>query len=452
MNRSVYYRTSLVAFSVLTLIVLLGCFCWPSLPELIHQGSCASIQAAQPAKGKAGAIPPARMKIAYIHGNDIWIMNNDGKENKQLTKTADAEFSLSFSRNTERIWFIRTVGQQGGTPYGDVYSCDLAGKNIKKITEGIKVRFATVSIDGKRLAISVITQLADLNAGGELGDTADMWIINAERENQTESVPYVNLTGNLPYSPGMGREGSTFADWSPTSDKIAFSYKGDNSASMGISTKAVYIANYDGTGTTEIIKNADEPDFDLMGQKIAAVTGGHWDTMGVVSISTEGTGLETVLPVAPGVTESSTLYSTYSPFWMTTFEDIATQVHVVYSKTTHPASPVEPVNTLERFDTDKKKTTLLASIAGADKPITHASVDLYQTTLAFQVGRMDSPTGPNASIWTVKPDGTGIVQLTKGTGDSEPTWTADNSWWRNNSGMAKANACHWPYQNRTVMF
>jgi hypothetical protein len=452
MNRSVYYRTSLVAFSVLTLIVLLGCFCWPSLPTLVHQGSCASIQAASPANGKAGAIPPARMKIAYIHGNDIWIMNNDGKENTQLTKTVDAEFSLSFARNPERIWFVRTTGVQGSTPYGDVYSCDLAGKNVKRITLGIKVRFATVSLDGKQLAISVISQLPDLNTAGELGDTADMWIINAENANQTESNPYINLTGDLPYTPGMGRDGSTFAAWSPTSKQVAFSYKGDSSASLGISTKTIYVADLDGSNRKEVFKSADEPDFDSQGTKIAAVTGGHWDTMGVVTASTEGTGLETVLPIAPGVTESSTLYSTYSPFWMTTFEDIATQVNVIYSRTTHPASPAEPVNTLERFNMDKKKTTSLVTIAGADKMITHASSDLYQYMIAFQVGGSNSPTGPNASIWTVKPDGSGLTQLTKGTQDSEPTWTADNSWWRTKGGTAKANACHWPYQNRTVMF
>jgi hypothetical protein len=457
MKRSAYRRASFVAFSILTLTVFLGCFCWPSLPSLIHRNGCASIQAAQPASpsgnGKAGVIPPPRMKLVYIHGGDVWIMDKDGKNKTRLTKTGESEFSLSFARNNERIWFIRSAGLSGSTPYGDVYSCDLKGKNISKITEGLKVRFAAVALDGKKMAISVITQFPDLSAGGQPADTSDMWIIDAEKTNQTESSSYINLTGDLPYAPEMGRDGSTFAAWSPTSTQLAFSYKGDSSASLGISSKAVYVADMDGGNRKEIIKSADEPAFDGQGQKIAAVTGGHWDTMGVVTVTTEGAALETVLAVAPGVTNPATLYSTFSPLWLNTYEDIAIQNNVFYSKTTHPAAPAEPVNSLERFDTDKKKTTVIVTMIGADKMIRRVSGSGYQEIMAFQVGSPDSPAGANASIWTVKPDGADLTQLTDGTGDTEPTWAADNSWWRGSSGAtAKANKCHWPYANSTIQF
>ncbi len=453
MNPRVYHRTSLVAVSVLTLIVFLGCFCWPSLPSLIHQGSCASIQAAQPAGGKAGAIPPPRPKIAYIHDNDVWIMNSDGQAKTQLTNTEEAEFSLSFARNTERIWFIKTTGAVGSTPYGDVYSSDLAGKNAAQVTDGLRVGFAAVSIDGKKLAVSILKQIPDLNGPGQPGETADMWIMDATKTKQTGSEGYVDLTSNLPYSLGLGRYGSTFAAWSPTADKLAFTYKSDGSASLGISTKAVYTANADGTNRTEIVKSSDEPAFDIMGGRIAVVTGGHWDTMGVTTTNADGTSPEVVLPIAPGVAASTTLYSAYTPFWMNTYENVATLMNVIYSKTTHPAAPAEPVNTLERFDTEKKTTAVIASQTGADKLISHASGEYYLSLIAFQVGRSDTQTGVNnATIWTVKPDGTGLTQLTKGTGDSEPTWAEDNSWWRKAGGTAKPNACHWPYRDRTVQF
>ncbi|MFA5867164.1 MAG: hypothetical protein WC891_04255 [Actinomycetota bacterium] len=452
MNRSIYHRTSLVAVSVLTLVVFLGCFCWPSLPSLVHQGSCAPIQAAQSANGKAGAIPPPRPKIVYIHAGDIWIMNADGKESTQLTKTTEAEFSLSFAQYPEKIWFIKETGVAGSTPYGDVYSCDLAGKNVAHITDGLKVGFAVVSNDGKKLAASIVKQVPDLNAGGQPGDTADMWILSAEKQKQTGSEDYVDLTSNLPYTLGLGRYGSTFAAWSPTSDTLAFTYKSDGSASLGISTRAVYTAAADGTSRIEIIKSADEPGFDGQGERIVAVNGAHWDTMGVIQTKADGTSPEVVLPIAPGSDVSTTLYSVYTPFWMNTYEDITTQVNIFYAKTTHPAPPGEPVNTLERFDTQKKTTSVVATQNGADKTITHASGENYKNLIAFQVGRSDSSGGGNASIWTVKPDGTGLTQLTQGTDDSEPIWAEDNSWWRGEGGTAKANKCHWPYQNKTIQF
>jgi hypothetical protein len=458
MNRSVYYRTSLVTFSVLLIMSLLGCFCWPSLPVLVHQGSCASIAATQPAGGagaagnKAGAIPPPRPKLVYIREGDVWIMNADGKENTQLTKTADDEFSPSFARGPERIWYVRTTGLEGSTPYGDVYSSDLAGKNVKQITAGLKVGFAAVSNDGKMLAASIISQITDLNAGGQPGETADMWILSADREKQTASGAYIDLTSNLPYTPGMGRYGSTFAAWSPSDKSLAFNYKGDGSASLGISTSSVYTADIDGTNRKEIMKSADEPSYDVMGQRLAVVTGAHFDTMGVSIANTDSSTPEIVLPVAPGTSPEATLYSTFSPFWMNTYEDIMTQINVFYAKTTRPGSPADPVNTIERFDTQKKTTTVVTTQNGADKMISHASGEFYSDQIAFQVGRSDSQGSPNASIWVVKPDGTGLTQMTKGPNDTEPIWALDNSWWRTGGGTAKANACHWPYQNSTIRF
>jgi hypothetical protein len=379
-------------------------------------------------------------------------MNADGKENKQLTKTADAEFSPSFARGPERIWYIRTAGLVGSTPYGDVYSSDLAGKNVKQITQGLKVGFAAVSDDGVMLAASIIKQVPDLNAGGQLGETADMWILSAQKEKQTESGAYIDLTSNLPSEPGLGRYGSTFAAWAPSSKSIAFTYKGDGSASLGVSTSSIYTADIDGTNRKEILKSAAEPCFDTMGQRLAVVTGAKYDTMGVSVASLEGAAPEIVLPVAPGTAADATLYSAYSPFWMNTYEDIMTQINVFYAKTTRPGTSVEPVSTLERYDVQKKTTTVVTTQTGADKIITHASGEFYSDQIAFQVGWSDSTAGKTASIWVVKPDGSGLKQMTKGTDDTEPTWVADNSWWRKGSGTAKANACHWPYQNRTVMF
>ncbi len=444
MNRRWYYRFSLTVFPVFCLFFLTACVCWPGLPGLIHQDGCAQIQ---PMKKSGGAIPPPRPKIVHVHTGDIWIMNQDGAEKKQLTKTTEREFSPSVSRRVERIWFIRAdAASTESSQYGDVYSCDFKGGDVKRITEGLKIRFAVVSPYGDKLAIAVIRSIPDILPGGQAGDTADMWIIEAGAENQTGAEGYVDLSKDLAASGVGGREGSTYLAWSPSNDRVAFTFKPDGSSSLGISTKDVYLATASGKGIKKLIAGADEPCFNAVGDMVVATTGAHWDTMGVTQVSVDG-GFSDNLLAWP---TASPLYSTYTPFWTTTW-DAEQHNLVIYSKTTHPAEPGIPVNTLEKCDLKTDATTEIVTKNGAENIITQAAPDFYSGKIVFQVGRNITGVSANASIWTVKPDGQALTQVASGPEDSEPVWAWDNSWWKTGGGTAgtTGTGCHWPYQAKS---
>lgn len=441
MNRSVYYRTSLIAFSILTLVLLLGCFCWPSLPSLVHQGSCGWIQyAAQ--SGKQYVAPPPKNYIAYINKGDVWIMDPDGKNKKQLTKTAEREFSLYATYQAERIWFVRQNGPLAEQNTGDVYSCDYEGKNIQKVTAGIPVTFVAVSVDGKKMGVSVASNV-EQTAPLAPYQTNDMWLMDAVEKNQGPDAKHVNLTGDLPPSDVGGREGSTFLTWSPQNDRVAFTFKADQSASLGISTKSVYIAKLDGSGRKKLIDSCAEPRFNVLGTMLAVTTGAHWDTMGVAQVSVDGDFSKDILPISAG----NPLYSTATPFWVTTYENITENANVFYSKTTHPAAPADPVNTLEKYRIENGETTILISEAGANKAILKAWVTHLQNGIVFQKG-FDPST---SSIWSTTVDGKELKRLSGSdtAGDSEPTSAVSYSWYNKNNGGTSTGTqfqtCHWPY-------
>ena len=437
---------------LLLLLFPTACSCWPSLPAMIHQGGCGWPQYAAGSVSSSGggaqsvALPP-KTYIAYSHKGDIWIMDNDGKNKKRLTSDPAREFSLSAGYQAEKIWFIRASGNTSETlNYGDVYSCDYDGKNLKRVTAGLKVGFAAVSPNGKSLAISVISPMPDATGSGSPGETADMWLVNAQGTKLTAASPHYNLTGDLEPSVVGGREGSIYAAWSKATDKIVFTFKPDGSSSLGISTRTVYLANADGSGRTVLAKSADQPSFDGFGTSVAVTTGAHWDTMGVARVNTEGGVPVDVLPVASG----ASLYSTYNPTFITTYEDVKEWPTVVYGKTTHPAAPAQPVNTLEKYRIDDAKTTVLDTREGAENVITNITTDNLFSAIFFQTGKTAGLDVSNATIWSVKPDGTALKMLSVAAGDddSEPIAAVSYSWYNKGKigGTNYYSTCHWPYK------
>lgn len=443
MNRKGLKLTVTVLFSLFSLLFMTACVCWPSLPTLVHQGSCGWIQyAAQ--SGKQYAAPPPKNYIAYINKGDVWIMDPDGQNKKQLTKTAEREFSLSATYQAERIWFVRQNETFTEQKAGDVYSCDYEGKNVKKVTEGVPVTFAAVSVDGKKIGASVVSAV-EQTAPLSPYQTNDMWLVDAAGKNQGSDSKHVNLTGDLPPSGVGGREGSTFLTWSPQNDRIAFTFKADGSASLGISTKSVYLAKTDGSGRKKIIDSCAEPRFNAQGTMLAVTTGAHWDTMGVVQVSVDGEQKDDILPISTG----NILYSTATPFWLTTYENIKENQNVIYSKTTHPAAPAEPVNTLEIHRAVTGDTTVLVTKEGGDKTILNAWSTHLNNGIVFQTG-FDAST---SSIWSITAEGKDLKRLSDSdtAGDSEPTSAVSYSWYNKNNGETSSGTqfqtCHWPYNN-----
>ncbi len=374
-------------------------------------------------------------------------MDNDGKNKKRLTSDPAREFGLSASYQKERIWFIRAAGDTPETMrYGDVYSCDYGGQDLKQVTKGLKVKFAVVSPDGKRLAISVATVMPDASGTGNIGETADMWVVDAAGIKLSMSSIHDNLTGDLRTSAIGGREGSTYAAWSPATMKIAFTYKPDTSSSLGISTKVVYLANSDGTERKILVTGADQPSFDGYGTSVAVTTGARSDTMGVGRVNATGGALADVLPVS----SAAPLCNTYDPIFITTYEEIKEWPTVIYGKTTYPAAPAQPVNTLEKYRIDGAKTTVLVSQEGTENVISHVACDNSYQMIFLQIGKSVGLDVDNTTIWSVKPDGTGLKMLSQALndGDSEPTAAVSYNWsYKGKNGGANFYAtCHWPYQ------
>lgn len=442
MNNRVWRLTTVSTLALVSLVFLTACVCWPSLPTLIHQNGCARIY---PSESIQYAAPPPKSYIAHIHNQDVWIMEEDGTQTKQLTESAEREFSLSASERVERIWFIRSNSPSASTNlFGDVYSCDYEGKNVKQVTEGLMVRFAVVSNDGKKLAISVIGQ-AEAAIDGVVSETADMYIISASADKLTSVDAAVDLSSDLAATGVGGREGSTFLAWSPDSKRVAFTYKADGSASLGISTKSVYLADADGDNRQKLIDSCDEPRFNTDGTMLAVTHGSHWDTTGVMQVSVDGDFSEDILPMPTG----SPLYSAYSPFWLTTYYDVAEHVNVVYSKQTHPADASQIANTLEIYNLETEKTTVLATMSTPSEIISRIDNDALNSYLIFQAGVSDPVSGKAAAIWRLKPDGTDLTKLS-GEGDySEPTFAVSYSWYNKGKtgGTTNPYGCHWPYEN-----
>lgn len=440
MNNRIWRLTTVSTLALVSLVFLTACVCWPSLPTLIHQNGCARIY---PSSGKQYVSLPPKTYVGYIHNQDVWMMDEDGKNKRQVTETAEREFSLSAAFQAERLWFIRSANTAAGSKnFGDVYSCDYDGKNVKQVTEGLKVRFAAVTVDGKKLAISVIGQVEPA-IDGVFSETADMYIISATAAKLNSVADAVDLSSDLAASGVGGREGSTFLTWSPQLDKVAFTFKPDISSSLGISTRSVYLADADGGNRKKLADSCDEPRFNVYGDMIAMTKGSHWDTIGVVQFSIDGAVSRDVLPVP----SASPLYSAYTPFWLSTY-NADEHKFVFYSKQTHPAEPAQLVNTLESYDLDTAKTTTVATMTTPSEIITDAQGDQTAQVVIFQAGVSDPVSGKAAAIWSVKADGTSLTKLSGEGDDSEPTFAVSYNWYnKGKTGTTNPYGCHWPYEN-----
>ena len=65
---------------------------------------------------------------------EIWLMNADGSDKRQMTDLGAASFAPAFYPDGKRIIFSSNVGSSGGMGNFELYSIDLEGKNLERIT------------------------------------------------------------------------------------------------------------------------------------------------------------------------------------------------------------------------------------------------------------------------------------------------------------------------------
>lgn len=108
-------------------------------------------------KAMMGIFSPDGKRILFLSGKDqpapgeqdqpdIYVMNVDGSEKKQLTKSADIEMSPRWSADGKHVYFFRFPQNMNGDLLSskvDIYRIDADGKNEKPLTKDAAVNVLT---------------------------------------------------------------------------------------------------------------------------------------------------------------------------------------------------------------------------------------------------------------------------------------------------------------------
>jgi Tol biopolymer transport system component/Tfp pilus assembly protein PilF len=105
---------------------------------------------------------------------DIWMMNSDGENKKRLTSSRyTGDFDPAWDSDGKRLVFVSTkLVISPPTADSDIWVIDNEGQNIKQLTKDIYAENPTWSPDGKRIAF----------AAGE-AEKRDIWVMDANGGN-----------------------------------------------------------------------------------------------------------------------------------------------------------------------------------------------------------------------------------------------------------------------------
>ena len=215
---------------------------------------------------------PTTPKIVFESWRDgngeIYTMNADGSKQKNLTRNNARDGAPVWSPTGKHIAFH---SDRDGTR--DIYIMDPDGRNVRKVLRNLSYReYPTWSPDGKRLAYTRSEDwsicIADIEKRTEesvvpteiVGGFADwspdgseiVFIFTPPSDHRirvvnlkTRKVEEFPLPPNIP-PPNVKPRFFHFPVWSPTGDKIAFSW----------SKEGVHLMNRDGKGVTKIAEGA----------------------------------------------------------------------------------------------------------------------------------------------------------------------------------------------------
>jgi Tol biopolymer transport system component len=168
--------------------------------------------AATTARDDAPAPPPVRnLKglIAYsTQAGDIWVMDADGSNRRQLTRTRDPayDFDPSLSPDGRQVVFRTSRGRYAPDPNGTgvqgIFVVGLDGSHERQIQPPRGGLFPDWSRDGRRIAFSTV------------------------RADGTETILTTNPDGSQAHDTGV--RGGECSEWSPDSSRLAYCHHPGN--------------------------------------------------------------------------------------------------------------------------------------------------------------------------------------------------------------------------------
>jgi TolB protein len=166
-------------------------------------------------------------KIVYVsfinNSDEIFLMNADGTEQRQLTSLPGTDYYPSLSPDGQTIYF----SSQRGKNNFDIYSMDTAGGNIRQLTSNNGDNYAPeLSPDGTRIVYTHFAKIGDKN-------DQDIWVMNAD--------------GSNPHPVTFDTTNEIDPSWSPDSTRISFT------SNRAISNE-LFIMNADGSNVQQLTR------------------------------------------------------------------------------------------------------------------------------------------------------------------------------------------------------